>query len=413
MTEDSKGASGAPSRPAGMAQRVVASLSAALRQVREHHRVSGPLWTASLLVDRVVPGAPGLWPDRMIAAPVLSAQVEVILRAWGMSEEHIAITTRHLIYADLHGIDSHGCAMLFSYHRNLAAGNLNMRPEVRVVRESGTTAVVDGGGGLGHVAAEMAMELAIRKCQATGMGSVAVRNSGHFGAAGAYAAMAVESGLLGIVTSNTAEPAIVPTFGLEARLGTNPLCFAAPALRNKPFLLDMATSTAPLGKLVLAWRRGKSIPTGWAQDRRGRPVTNARRAWGLRRLTPLGSTREMGGHKGYGLAGMVEILSSVLPGVRAHQAGDIPRVGHFFLALDPARFRDQGDFESDLDGMIDTLRACPPADPREPVMVAGDPEYAVCATRAISGIPLSRSTVEDIRTVCDSHGVEFLLDRST
>jgi len=145
-----------------MAQRVVASLSAALRQVREHHRVSGPLWTASLLVDRVVPGAPGLWPDRMIAAPVLSAQVEVILRAWGMSEEHIAITTRHLIYADLHGIDSHGCAMLFSYHRNLAAGNLNMRPEVRVVRESGTTAVVDGGGGLGHVAAEMAMELAIR-----------------------------------------------------------------------------------------------------------------------------------------------------------------------------------------------------------------------------------------------------------
>ena len=114
------------------------------------------------------------------------------------------------------------------------------------------------------------MTLAIAKCRATGLGAVVVRNSGHFGAAGAYAAMAAEAGYLGLATSSADLPAIVPTRGKEAMLGTNPIAFTAPARRNKPLLLDMATSTVSLGKLVMAWRQGRPIPAGWALDETGR-----------------------------------------------------------------------------------------------------------------------------------------------
>lgn len=380
-------------------------------QIRDAYRTSGGLWTASLILDRVGLGVLGLWRDRTVSPETLATQVSAILRTWGMADEHVAITAGYLMYADLHGIDSHGCAMLLSYHRGLASGTLTMTPKIEVLREAETTALIDGGGGLGHVPAEIAMKLAIEKCRRAGMGAVGVRNSGHYGAAGAYALLAARAGFLGIATTNNSLPALVPTFGVEAMLGTNPIAFAAPASRNQPFLLDMATSTAPVGKLMTAWRKGRAIPRGWALDAKGRPLTHARLAATSRRLTPLGSEREMGSHKGYGLAAMVEILSSVLPGLRSRQAGPAPdrRVGHFFLCLDPKRFRPEGDFESDLDTMLDSLRASKPVDFGQPVLVAGDPEYAAYAERSRSGIPLSRSIIEDIRTICRSSGAPFFL----
>jgi LDH2 family malate/lactate/ureidoglycolate dehydrogenase len=219
--------------------------------------------------------------------------------------------------------------------------------------------------------------------------------------------MAAQAGFIGIATTNTRDPAVVPTFGREAMLGTNPIAFAAPAARNRPFLLDMATSTASVGKLTMAWRKGRSIPVGWALNPAGRPVTSGRLAAKHRRLTPLGSNREMGSHKGYGLATAVEILSSVLPGLRS---GGSAGVGHFFLAIDPRRFRDEGGFEADLDALIESLRACTPTDASRAVLVAGDPEYAAYAERRRSGIPLSRSVIEDIRSVARASGVPFVLD---
>jgi LDH2 family malate/lactate/ureidoglycolate dehydrogenase len=328
-----------------------------------------------------------------------------------MSEEHASITTEHVLHADLHGIDSHGCAMLLHYHCGLIAGSLTMTPKIEVIRESETTALLDGGGGLGHVPGDMAMKLAISKCLASGIGAVAVRNSGHYGAAGSYAAMAVRSGLIGLATTNTLLPAVVPTFGVDAMLGTNPIAFAAPAARNRPFLLDMATSTAPVGKLMTAWRSGRRIPVGWALNRKGRPVTSARRAAIDRRLTPLGSSREMGSHKGYGLAAMVEILSALLPGLRwsRNSPEAAGRAGHFFLTLDPRRFRDEGEFEADLDTMLDSLRASRPVSSSQAVLVAGDPEYAAHTRRLHSGIPLARSVMEDIRAVCRDANVPFIL----
>lgn len=373
-------------------------------------RGSGPLWSASVALDRVLPAnVLGLWPPATVSQEALAAQLRRILGAWGMPDEHVEITVGHMLYADLHGIDSHGCGMLLHYHRGLVSGSLTMRPKIEIARESETTALLDAGGGLGHVPADMAMRMTIEKCRQAGVGVVAVRNSGHFGAAGAYASMAAAAGLIGIATTNTELPAVVPTFGAEAMLGTNPIAFAAPAGRNRPFLLDMATSTVPLGKLMTAWRSGRSIPAGWALDPGGRAVTNGLTAAGHRRLTPLGSSPEMGSHKGYGLAAAVEILSSLLSG-SGRTPNRAARVGHFFLAIDPRRFGGGGEFEQALDELIDALRACRPVDPGRSVLVAGDPEYAAYAERCRSGIPLSRSVVEDIRAVARASRVAFVLD---
>jgi len=277
----------------------------ALAHLRETLRCSGVRWTAALVADRVLPlGVMRLWRDRIVTRERLAAQVDAILRAWGMPDEHVPITIGHILYADLHGIDSHGCAMLLAYHRQRAAGRLEMRPIVAVVRESATTALLDGGGGLGHVPADQAMRLAIAKCRSAGVGVVAVRGSGHFGAAGSYAAMAVREGLIGLALTSVREPALVPTFGNRALFGTNPIAFDAPAGHEPPFLLDMATSAAAIGKLATAWRRGDALPAGLALDAYGQPQRSARLAFTERRLMPLGGRSATGGHKGYGLAAM-------------------------------------------------------------------------------------------------------------
>lgn len=381
-------------------------------RIRNAFRSSGPLWTASLLLDRVGFGTLRFWPRKTVAAELLARQVGSILRGLGMSEEHASITTEYLMYADLRDIDSHGASMIRSYHRQVVDGLLTMQPKIEVIRESETTALIDGGGGLGHVPADMAMKLAIQKCEKLGLGAVAVRNSGHYGAAGAYALLASRAGFVGIATTNTARPAVVPTFGVQAMLGTNPIAFAAPAGHNSPFLLDMATSTVPLGKIMMATHSGRSIPEGWAIDATGQPVTNARRALKGRMLTPLGSNREMGSHKGYGLAAAVEILSSVLSGLPPSPTSgkNERRAGHFFLALNPRQFREDGEFETDLNAMMDSLRNCKPLNSRQPVLVAGDPEHAAFAERSRSGIPISRSVIEDLRAVCKASGVPFLVE---
>jgi LDH2 family malate/lactate/ureidoglycolate dehydrogenase len=322
-----------------------------------------------------------------------------------MPEEEASITADHLLYADLCGIDSHGVGMLLHYQRALRDGSMRIPTQVRVVSEGAASALLDGGGGLGHVPADKAMRMAIAKAQETGTAAVAVRNSGHFGAAGSYAAMAAEAGVLGMATTSTPQPAVIPTFGAEPMLGTNALAFAAPSADGSGFLLDMATSAASLGKAWTAWREGRRIPTGWAIDRRGKPIRNGRVAARQRRLTPLGSSPETASHKGYGLAAMVEILCAALPGSteRNHD------VGHFFFAIDPVRFREYGKVEEDIDALTESLRTSRPLDPRRPVMVAGDPEREARERRLRDGIPLSRSVIEDLRTVARGCRVPFEL----
>ena len=350
-------------------------------------------------------------------------QIATVLTAWGMDKELVRITAEVMVETDLAGVDSHGVSMLMDYENSKSRGKLNLRAVPRVVRESATTALVDADAGLGHPAAVMAMGLAIRKAKATGVGVASVFNSHHFGAAGYYAAMASKEGLVGMVTSATRSIAVMPTRGAVPVLGTNPIAFAAPARRNAPFLLDMATSTVANNKIKVYELNGKPLPPGWVSDAQGEPVTDPKTA--LRIIyekqgggqTPVGGTAELSSHKGYGLALMAHILGGTLSGasfspirVRTQAPGDPDRLGHFFLAIDPKAFRPEGAFEDDLDAVIDVLHATPPVDAALPVLVPGDPENAARARRLREGIPIPPGLSEKIRQICQRAGVAFLLE---
>lgn len=357
--------------------------------------------------------------DVRVSAEQLRIQIETILRAWGMPVGHGAVTAERMVEADLRGIDAHGIVMLPLYERLLKDGHLIIDPEVKIVRETPVTGVIDGGGGLGHYPSTLAMNLAVVKCSKAGLAVITVRNSQHYGAAGVYAVRAADHGFIGVSTSAVYRPSLVPTFAAEPRFGTNPIAFAAPTKRNQPFVLDMATSAVAIGKLKLAAFAGEPIPEGWVVDDDGQPVTDSMEALALRRMVPLGGGRESGGHKGYGLAAMVEILSSVLSGamacpVRDPDGGPLGAqgghdVGHFFMAIDPAAFREPGDFEDDLDAMIDALRATRPTDPAQPVLVAGDPEHTELERRNKEGIILAGTLVADVKRMASDCDAEFLL----
>jgi LDH2 family malate/lactate/ureidoglycolate dehydrogenase len=351
-----------------------------------------------------------------VGADRLSLQVEEILRAWGMSREHAGITAARLRHADVRGIDSHGVALLPLYSQHRDEGRINFRPVVRVLRESPVTALLDGDHGPGQVTSTQAMQLAIEKCRKSGLAAVAVRNSTHFGAAGAYALMAAEAGLIGLSFTSVWNAAIVPTFGADAMFGTNPIAFCAPGRAGRVFYLDMATSTVAIGKLKLAALHQKPLEPGWALDGAGHATTDAGAALESRRLTPLGGSRPLGSHKGYGLAAMVEILCSMVPGAwyaptrgSRHPGERHFNIGHFFLAIDPAAFRDPGDFEDDLEDMIDALHACRPADAGQPVLVAGDPENQAMEERARLGIPVPDALIAQLRAIAAGCGAPWHL----
>jgi LDH2 family malate/lactate/ureidoglycolate dehydrogenase len=343
----------------------------------------------------------------------LGAQIGAILTAWGMADDIAAETAGALVEADLMGIDSHGVALLILYEELIASGRVVVGARPRVARSFGATGVIDAGGAFGHAPALQAMDLAIEKARALGVGAVAVRDSNHYGAAGVYALRAARAGLIGVSASAVHDSAIVPTFGRLPRLGTNPWAFAAPGRNGPAFLLDMATSTVAIGKLKLAARAGKPVPEGWTLDPAGRPLTDPVKALEHKLMTPLGGDRQGGGHKGYGLAAMVEVLSTMLAGasyapLRPAEA-ERNNVGHFLMALAPEAFRDAGDFEDDLDAFVACLRATPSAEGAPPVMVAGDPEFAVRARRERDGVPMPRSLLADLAAIAERCGAPFVL----
>ena len=360
-----------------------------------------------------------------IQAELLRRQITAVLKAWGMDEATIRTTAEVMIETDLAGVDSHGISMLMDYNSSRQKGRLNLKAAPKVIRQNPVTALLDADAGLGHPAAVMGMEMAIAKAKTMSVGVVLVRNSHHFGAAGYYAALAAKQGLVGMVTSATRSINTVPTRGTIPLLGTNPIAFAAPAKRNRAFLLDMATSSTAANKVKVYELNGKTLPAGWVLDAKGVPVTDAtlamdtlfnRKAHGGGGLTPLGGTPEQASHKGYGLAMMVHILGGVLSGAsfspirnRTQRPQDPDNLGHFFMAIDPDAFRDEGEFEDDLDEVIDILHATPPIDPARPVLVAGDPEAATREERLRDGVPIPQSLADQLRKVCENCGAPFLL----
>jgi LDH2 family malate/lactate/ureidoglycolate dehydrogenase len=203
---------------------------------------------------------------------------------------------------------------------------------------------------------------------------------------------------------------VVPTFGSEARFGTNPICFAAPAQKELPFVIDMATTTAAAGKLEVAARRGASIPLGWALDEKAKPTGDPRIAQKARRLLPLGGTREGGSHKGYGLAMLVEILCGVLTGtVTALNQNQDPR-GHFFAAIKIDTFRPVNEFKNDMDRLINELKSTPPIEGQQRVYVAGEIEFETAKRRAEDGIPLLGSVIKGLRDVGQQLDIAYDLE---
>jgi|FaiFalFF_MnMetaG_3_1042247.scaffolds.fasta_scaffold01114_2 L-2-hydroxycarboxylate dehydrogenase (NAD+) len=347
-----------------------------------------------------------------IGADRLHAFVASLFRRLGVPEEDSETAARVLVDADLRGIDSHGTQYYLEtiYVPGLLQGRINPRPHIRVVRESPVSALVDGDGGLGLVVGPFAMRLAIRKALASGVGMVAVRNSRHYGAAQIHALEALRYDLIGLSMTN-ASPLVVPTFGREARLGTNPLSVVVPAGKEPPFVLDMATSTVAMGKIVIAQGLGVPIPLGWAADEQGVPTTDPARARAGRRLLPLGGTREQGSHKGYGLGAVVDILSGVLSGAGGSMALHPPgAAGHFFAAWRIDLFRPVEEFKEGMDAFLRALRETPPAPGHTRVLYPGLPEWECEQERRERGIPLPRRTLAYFRQVSGELGIPYTLE---
>jgi LDH2 family malate/lactate/ureidoglycolate dehydrogenase len=343
-----------------------------------------------------------------------------IFLAIGCSEEHARLSADVLLRSDMRGIDSHGVARLSGYVRLWEKGRINPTPNIRIVHETPTTATVDGDAGLGLVVAPFAMQVAIDKAMQYGSGWVSVRNSNHFGIAGYHALMAVEKDMIGFAMTN-ASPLVAPTFSNERMLGTNPMCYAFPAGKYPPLIVDMATSAAANGKLEIAQRSGKPVPEGWLQDGEGNYTTDPHALKTGGSLLPLGSDREHGSHKGFGLSATVDILSAVLSG--ANYGPWVPPfvafldpptdpvgqgIGHFLGAMRVDGFRPIQDFKDNLDNWISRFKAAETIDPNQKVIIPGEPELEAELDRKVNGIPLVDAVVKDLNELAVRFGVEKL-----
>ena len=340
-----------------------------------------------------------------------------VFAAIGCPDADARLAADVLLAADLRGVDSHGVARLSGYVRLWEEGRLNSTPTVRVVHETPTTATVDGDGGLGLVTAPFAMNIAIKKARQYGSGWVAIRNSNHFGIAGYHALSAVEHEMIGYALTN-ASPLVAPTFSSERLLGTNPICYAFPAGSYPPVVVDMATSAAANGKLEIADRANKPIPKGWALDVEGHPTTHATAVKKGGALLPLGSDRDHGSHKGFGLSAIVDILSGVLSGANYgpwvppfvaylqpldNQPGQ--GIGHFVGAMRVDGFRPAADFKAHMDQWITRFKQAKRVDEQQPVIIPGEPEYEATLDRQKNGIPLVEAVERDLEALATKLGV--------
>ena len=334
-----------------------------------------------------------------------------VFLAMGCSEADAATATKALLAADVRGIDSHGVARLSGYVRLWQAKRINATPNIRIIHETPSTAVVDGDSGLGLVVAPFAMNVAIEKAKAVGSGWVSVQNSNHFGIAGYHAMMALEFDMIGMAMTN-ASALVAPTFSNERMLGTNPIAVAVPAGTEPPFVADMATTTAANGKLEILQRKNQEAPTGWIQDADGNSTKDAHALKNKGALLPLGSDKEHGSHKGYALGSIVDIFSAVLSGANygpwvppfpayvpmpENQPGK--GLGHFLGAMRIDAFRKPEEFKKDMDQWIRRFRNAKPIQGYEKVLIPGDPEREFELQRMKDGIPLLHTVVEDLTEV--------------
>lgn len=337
--------------------------------------------------------------DRVyVEESAVRAATEGIFRALGMTEADAWRCADVLISNDLRGVETHGVSnMLRSYVANFRANDLDPRPTIVTERETMTTAVIDGGRGLGLQIAPRAMEIAIEKARVTGLGAVTVHNVGHMGGAGYHAMMAIEHDMIGVAMSTSGRPSVLPTWGAEPRLGTNPIAWAAPAGEMPPFVFDIGTSQIAQNKMRLAKRVGARIAPGWIARADGTPVMEEIDFPDEYHLLPFGGTRELGSHKGYGLGSVVDILCNALGGIGPGFLD--PGPGFHLAAYRIDAFVDVDKFKRDMDTFLRGMTATRPAPGHARVVYAGLLESEEEAVRRESGIPYHTEVIEWFRTI--------------
>lgn len=329
----------------------------------------------------------------------------------GVPREDAEICADVLITSDKRGIDSHGVNRLKPmYYDRIKAGIQYPDAKPEIIRETSTTAVIEGNRGMGHSTAKHAMELAIEKAKKHGMGMTVVRNSTHYGIAGYYVLMAVEAGMIGISGTN-ARPSVSPTYGVEPMLGTNPLTFGMPTDEAFPFVIDPATSIIQRGKVEVNARTGEPLPEGLIIDSKGDYLTDPNEI--LEKILekeasflPIGGKAETGGYKGYGYSTVVEILSSALQGGAFLQAITGVNLGHFFMAIDVEAFTDLESFKKTTGDILRALRGSKrmPGEPR--IYTAGEKEHDAWLVRKDKGVPLNKSLQDELLQMRDELGLK-------
>jgi LDH2 family malate/lactate/ureidoglycolate dehydrogenase len=325
----------------------------------------------------------------------LKGFVARVLEKVGVAPADAVIVADVLVAADLRGIESHGVARLESYYvSRIRAGQIDPTPTVSTVRETATSLLIDAGNGLGHPVSKRTMERLLDKAAVSGAAFGAVRNSNHYGIAGYYAMMALDRDMIGIASTNTVRYG-APTYGRDLLLGTNPLAFAIPAKEEPAFVLDFATTTVPKGKLEVYTRKEKQLNPGWAIDENGFETLDPKIAL-KGALLPLGGYGvDNGGHKGYGLGLLVDILCGVLSGGAFGAGLPLPtdgpqpgKISHFFAAFKIDGFRDPAQFKADMDTELRAFKNSAKAPGQERIYVAGEIEVEKTAYNRKHGVPI-------------------------
>ncbi|HOR01468.1 MAG TPA: Ldh family oxidoreductase [Anaerolineae bacterium] len=331
-----------------------------------------------------------------IAPATLTAACEHLLQRVGVPADQAALTAGVCVQADLRGVESHGVLRLPAYVHKVKAGLMAADTQVEMVRDQGAMALLDGQGGFGQVAATEGMRLALRKARECGLAAVGVRNANHFGIAACYAMMALDEGMIGIVVSNAA-PSMAPWGGVEAILGSNPLCVAIPTGTETPIVLDMATTLVARGKIRLAAEKGDSIPLTWALDALGQPTADPRAAL-------AGTLLPIGGPKGYGLSLVHDVLAGVMTGSpfgsRIPSVHDLTRpsaVGFYLQAINIQAFQPLSDFYRQIQQLIGEVRGAKRAVGVGKIYLPGEPELERVKDRMANGIPVPPALLNGLR----------------
>ena len=339
----------------------------------------------------------------------LRGVVTAIFERLDVPPEDAALAADVLVTADVRGIDSHGVSnMLRGYVAGYREGRLNPRPQWKVIRERAATATIDCDRGLGIIIGPKGMEIAIQKAKETGMGVVAMGNGGHMGMASYYAMQALKHDMIGMAMTAVGST-VVPTFGAEGRIGTNPIAVAVPAKEMHPFVFDAATSMVAHNKILLARRLGAHIPGNWVTDAEGRIISEPGPVPEVHHLLPFGGTRELGSHKGYGLGMVVEIMCSVLSGQLPGAMAQRRPANHFVAAYNIDAFTDVEQFKQTMDEWLRVMEATPPAPGFERVLTPGQEEAEEEVKRRAKGIPFHPEVIDWFEQICREMEIPFTL----